>query len=193
MWNTVESLRNTSQLLSWCAFGFAVLAAASTLGRYFVDQRASELTTVLARPRNQKVTIGSCTAEVLVESPEAINTNFADSGGYCAFGRDGEAMLLMSAHEASAQQTGDNHVVWRGVFHLDAKDPSVGKALGFLGDAQFLQIGFLQLRRPAKVTGGTAVVILNGIVRIEFIVPPQLVDGEYVIIRDLTLLRKAIE
>lgn len=43
MWNSSEGLRALSQLLIWMAFSFAILAAAATLGRYFVDRRWNEL------------------------------------------------------------------------------------------------------------------------------------------------------
>jgi len=43
MWSSVESLRSLSNVLMWAAVIFAILAAVATGARYYVDRRASEL------------------------------------------------------------------------------------------------------------------------------------------------------
>ena len=49
MWNSIESLRSLSHSLMWGAVVFAILAAASTGVRYYVDRRASELSSLAQR------------------------------------------------------------------------------------------------------------------------------------------------
>jgi hypothetical protein len=43
VWGSISGLRTLSQVLTWTAFGLAVLAAAATVARYFVDRRGNEL------------------------------------------------------------------------------------------------------------------------------------------------------
>lgn len=48
MWANAEALRTLSQALTWAAFILAVLAAGATVGRYFVDRLANELSAAAA-------------------------------------------------------------------------------------------------------------------------------------------------
>ena len=49
MWNSIDNLKSASHALMWATAIFAILAASATGIRYYVDRRASELSSQVRR------------------------------------------------------------------------------------------------------------------------------------------------
>jgi hypothetical protein len=186
MWGDVESLRSLSAWFQGISIALVFVSGLLQIGRLVVDRREKVISAVLQaeklNPTRQPVRTGTCTVELVVESNDAVNTHYMDAGGYFAFGKGHTALMTLAATQSDAKQTGGGEVVWRGVLSLDATDASIGKPIQFLRDAEYGQIGFAVLAAGSKVKKGRAIVTLNSLVRIELSVPPQVMDGDRIMI-----------
>lgn len=136
-------------------------------------------------PSRQPVKTGSATVEVTVKSDAVVNSHFMDSGGYIVFGEDGVAFLAMTAGDCFGRQLGNGTVTYRGVFALDAAATVIGKPLTVLKDADVAQVGFKPLPEKSIVLGGRAICTFNSAVRVEFAIPPQTMDADFITIPDV--------
>jgi hypothetical protein len=182
----VESLRSLSWWLQAISIALVFVSGFLQVGRLAVDRREKQISAAMqaerANPVRQPIQTGTCTVEVVVESGEPTNTHFMDAGGYFAFGKGADALIVMAATQSDANQTGSGEVVWRGIFSLDATDSSIGKPVQFLREAEYGQIGFKMLAAGSKVKRGRAIVTLNSQVRIELSVPAQVMEADRIMI-----------
>lgn len=63
MWSSVESLRSFSNVLMWSAVIFAILVAVATGARYYVDRRASELSSNAQQEREASLKLQVAAAQ----------------------------------------------------------------------------------------------------------------------------------
>ena len=63
----------------------------------------------------------------------------------------------------------------------------------FLKDTDFLQIGFGQLPPNSQSTKGSVIITLNGVVRLEIVVPAQKMDNDRIFVRDLSEFKVSLQ
>jgi hypothetical protein len=136
-------------------------------------------------PFKQPIRTGTATVDVVVRSSDTLNNHFMDQGGYIAFGKGNDALLLMSSIDCFAKQTGNNQVLYRGIFNLDAADKSIGKPISYLTSADYAQIGFKPMPEKSEILRGTAICTFNSTVRIELVVPPQRIPKDFIKVPDV--------
>lgn len=79
-----------------------------------------EKRTVPVNVYKQLIRTVTATVEVIINSNEDVNSNFMDQGGYLAFAKGQDALLVVAATTCIGKQLGGNKVIYRGVFNLDA-------------------------------------------------------------------------
>lgn len=136
-------------------------------------------------PYEQPIRTATATVEVIIESNEQLATTYMDQGGYLAFGKGREALIAMAGTQCRAKQIGNGQIIYRGVFAMDATHPAAGKSLSFLREAEYVQISFRPMPRKSKVIGGKAICTFNSQERIEIEVPPQQMEDEKILVRNL--------
>ena len=136
-------------------------------------------------PLKKLIASASATVEISIESDKQINTHYADRGGYLAFAKGSDAILVCEADHSYARQTGKGEVIYRGVFHMPATDSAVGKPIKFLEDAEYLQISFLKIPKNSSVVSGKAIIVVNGSQRFEFPVPPQKMQEDLILVQGI--------
>jgi hypothetical protein len=189
LWRDVNALKSLSNWLQWLSIALVFVSGFFQVGKYVVDRREKALTAIAQaaqlNPHNKPIHTGTATVEITIASADQINTQYMDSGGYLAFGKGQEAMMLLAAGNCFARQNGKNEVLWKGVFTLDATDKSVGKAVNSLRVADYVQIGFRPMKQKSQVKGGTAIVTLNSAVRLVFPIPPQQMLGDNIMVQNI--------
>lgn len=156
------------------------LVLAGSIGTWYFGNRVEAVA-----PFRQAVRTVSSTVELVVESPEQINTNYMDRGGLLAFSCGTTPLLITAATESTARQLGGNRVLWRGVFQMDAGDGAVGQPVSRLREAEFVHIEFVNMAKDAHILEGRAIVTVNSAVRLEVPVPEQRAQDGRVVVRDL--------
>lgn len=136
-------------------------------------------------PYRAPIRSASSTVEVIIESDEPYDNFYMDRGGYLAFGKGAEPLLTTSDSQCSAKQLGGGRALFRGVFNMDATDRAIGRPVGDLRRAEFVQIEFLPMPKNAHVLEGRAVVTVNNTVRVEFTVPEQQVQDGKIVVRSI--------
>jgi len=136
-------------------------------------------------PYKQPIRTATVTIEVTIESNEPLDNNYMDRGGYVAFGKGHDALLVMAGTQCLAKQQGNGQVIYRGVFAMDAAYPASGKPLSFLRDSEFVQISFLPMPPKSKVLKGSAICIFNSQERLEIEIPSQQMVDEKIIVPNL--------
>lgn len=136
-------------------------------------------------PLRQAIKSATATVEVVIASAEAINSHFMDSGGYLAFAKGEDALMVVNSIDCFGLQQGGDRVLFRGVFTLDATSPIIGKGIGVLKISEYLQIGFKPMKPKQHVVSGRAVVTVNNAVRLEFDIQPQDMAADFVIVRNV--------
>ena len=136
-------------------------------------------------PYEQPIRTATATVQVTIESDEQVNTTYMGQGGYVAFGKGAEALIIMLDRQCRAKQNGKGQVIYRGVFSMDAAHPASGKPLSFLKEAEYVQIVFKPMPPKSKVVTGEAICILNSQERIEFKILPQQMPNDKIFVRDL--------
>ncbi len=197
MWNDIGSLRNFSGWLQWVSIALVFVSGFLQVGKYIVDRREKVLTGIeqaeLVNPNRQPINTGSATVELTIESEQQVNSHFMDRGGYLAFGRGTETMMVLRSLDCFGTQNGKGEVVWRAVLSLDASDVSIGKTIRSLSEAEFVQIGFTPLAANSRVKGGIAIVTLNSAVRLEIPIPSQRMDEDHIMVRELSPVRAKLQ
>lgn len=143
-------------------------------------------------PIKKPISTATTTVEVTVESDEQINTTYGDRGGYFVICKGDEALLVTSATQCRARQTGNGEVIYRGIFNMDATDSAVGREICFLRDAEYMQIEFFPIKEHYKIITGRAIFIVNNSVRYEFLIPGQITEDKKIYIRDIQEFKKML-
>lgn len=189
MWNDVALLRILGFWLQWLAIALVFLGGLVQIATFLVDRREKELsdrqTIEAAKPAAQLVGSGSAVIELLVNSGDPGSMHEAGSGAYVAFGKGSSSLMQFSSSESFAQQTGNNQVLWRASLSLDPTDSSVGRPLGSLRDADYVQLGFGLLKSGAQVASGKVIITINGVHRFSLPVGAQVVDQDRLFVREL--------
>jgi hypothetical protein len=138
----------------------------------------------------QMIRTASATVEVLVHSAEKVNTTFMDRGGFLAFGKGSDALLIVSATTSTARTVSEGTVAYRGVFDLDVTSDATKHPVSYLRMADYVQIGFKMIAEGSEVTGGRVIITINNAVRMEDVIPPQLMFKDVIKIPDVTKIFK---
>lgn len=149
----------------------------------------------LEDPLYKPIASATATVEVNIESSDQINIRLMErGGGYLAFCRETDALLVTSSKDSYARQTGNNVVIYSAVFQMPATNSAVGKPIEFLKDSDYLQIKFLELPNNSKVLEGRAVVVINGSMRFEFLIPPQKMQEDIIFVKGIKgFIEKQVE
>ena len=136
-------------------------------------------------PIKKPIASAISTVEVKIKSDDEISTHFMGSGGYLAFCRGSDAVLITSSKESNAQQTGNNEVIYSADFKMDATDSVVGKKIEFLQESDYIQINFSAIPNNSIILEGTAIIVINGSLRFEFSIQPQKMQEDKIFIRNI--------
>lgn len=157
--------------------------------REFPGEEISEaLERIIARlesedPLQQPIASASASVRVVISSEEDLDVHYMGRGGYVAFARGDETLLIAVANESYARQTVSGEVEYTGLFQMPATDSAVGKPISFLQEAEYLQISFRMIPPDSRVLNGEAIIVINGSQRFEFQIAPQTVQGEKLFVR----------
>ena len=113
-----------------------------------------------------------------------------DRGGYLAFVKGQNALLVVSSTSCFGRQIGNDRVLYRGVFELDTTSDATQKPVLFLKDAEFVQISFAPMPENMQVVDGKAIFTVNNTVRVELQIPNQKMSKNFIIVPDI---RKALQ
>ena len=160
-------------------FGTACVLLGS-IGTYYFGKQVESIA-----PYTQKIRTATATVEVTILSKEKVNTTYMGSGGYIAFGKNNQPLLIMSSTTCTAIQTGEGKVIYRTIFNMDAKDKAVGKPVYFIKDSDYIQIEFVPMPEKSKVLSGEAICTFNNNVRIEITILPQETKEKKIFVSDL--------
>lgn len=163
-----------------------------------ISKRKEEITDLTrksesANPYRQTIHTATVTVEVKVESSEEIGAHYMDRGGYFAFVKGSDALMVMRSTDSFAKQIGNGQVVYRGVFNLDATHNSIGKPINILKNTEYIQMGFAPMPKKMKVLGGKAICTINSNVRLEFDIPPQQMDDDFIANRKVAGVLSVLE
>lgn len=136
-------------------------------------------------PYEQPLRTAVATIEITIESNKPVDATYMDAGGYIAFGKESEELIVMAGSQCMAKQKGNSQVIYRGTFAMDATYPASGKPLSFLRRSEYAQISFIPMPAKSKVIGGKAICIFNSQERAEIEVPPQEMVDEKIFVRNL--------
>lgn len=197
MWNDIAQLRQLGLWLQWIAIALVFIGGILQVAKFAVDRREKALITLeqveRQKPKNQIVTSGSATIEVTTDSADTTNSHFMDSGGVLGFGKGSTALMAFHSIDSFGVQNGKNEVVWKAVLALDAGDPSIGKPVGILREADYIQVEFGPMPKDAKVKSGNAVITLNGNLRLVVDIPAQQLKAGHVLVPNLAAFKTALE
>ncbi len=157
----------------------AALVVLGTVGTYYFTAQKE-----MIAPFRQPIKTAEAEIEVAVTSPVQVNTEFLDKGAAVVFSKDNEPLLRMSANGSSARQTGENQVIFRATFSMTTSDSGAGTPLQALKAVDRIRLFFQKMPEESNVVGGKISCILNGEVRLEFVVPPQQTTDGLVLVRD---------
>ena len=142
--------------------------------------------TVPVNPYLQLIRVATATVEVTIQSAENISTQYMDQGGYLAFCKGQEALMVVTSTTCSAIQIGNNQIVYRGVFDLDVTSDVTTKQVKFLKESEYIQINFAPIAEDMNVIKGKAICTINNSVRVEFEIPVQKMIKKLILIRNIS-------
>ncbi|MDD2702732.1 MAG: hypothetical protein PHC33_01825 [Candidatus Omnitrophica bacterium] len=123
--------------------------------------------------------------EVAVQSSQEVAAHYKSEGGFLGFVKDCRFLLVTLDTQSYANQNGKGEVVYKGVFLIQPGFSAVGEPVEILREADMVRIMFRKIPENSRVTGGKASVSVNGNIRFEFEIPPQKMQGENIIIREI--------
>ena len=132
------------------------------------------------------IVVASATVEVKIMSDLDLNGTVANVKAYLAFVKGNKPLLITSSIGYTANQTGNDEVIYKAKLDMDAKDSAVGNPVSFLKDAEYIQIEFGRMPSDSHVLEGDAICIINNSVRLEFSIPPQKLVNNRIFIRNLS-------
>ncbi len=136
-------------------------------------------------PLKKPIAFATAEVEVKIKSDEQVNTRYMGRGGYLAFVKNRQIVLITSHDESTARQNGKGEVVYMGNFNIQTeRSINIGKPVETLQASDIIQIKFLKIPEGSEVVGGKATVIINGDMRFEFEISPQQMK-DVIIIRNI--------
>lgn len=134
-----------------------------------------------------KKPIASATAhvEVTIKSEEQVDTSYMSEGGYLAFVKNRQPLLLTSNTQSSARQTGKGEVVYKADLQMQDDFSDIGEPVEILQTCSLIQIMFRKIPENSDVVKGKASVVINGDMRFEFEILPQQMQNEKILIHDI--------
>lgn len=151
-----------------------------------LSSEIKDLKTEFVDPYSQPIQTANATVYIIFKSNEESNSYHRDEGGYLAFVKGNNDIILLSDQECHSSSITPEMVKYEGVFNLDANHACIGKKLGFLKEAEYLRIQFLPIDKDYEVIGGKVICIFNGNARIEFNIPKQLMQNKLIFVRNLS-------
>jgi cell division protein FtsB len=139
----------------------------------------------LKNPLKKLIASATSQVEVTVKSDEQVDTTYMDVGGYLAFVKDRQPLLITSNTQSHARQNGKGEVVYRGDFSIAPGQSVVGKPIETLQTSDLIQIRFEMIPPKSQVLRGKASVVINGDTRFEFEILPQQMANDKIIVRDV--------
>ena len=136
-------------------------------------------------PYAQPIHSGSAKVVVTIQTSENIDSHFMDRGAYVAFGKGGQAIMVMNSIDSFGKSNGNNTATYNANVMLDANDVSIGKIVKTLKETEFVQLSFSSFPAKSIVLGGSVICTINGIVRLEVKIPPQQMSKDFIIANDL--------
>ena len=134
-----------------------------------------------------KKPIASATAhvEVTIKSEEQVDTTYMNEGGYLAFVKNRQSLLLTSNTRSVARQNGKGEVVYKADFQIQDDYSAIGKPVEILKAFDLIQIMFNKIPEKSDVVKGKASVVINGDMRFEFEILPQKMQNEKILIHNV--------
>lgn len=136
-------------------------------------------------PYDQPMRTATATVEVTIESDEEVDSTCITVGGYIAFCKGEEVLIVMSGTSCRMQQKGNGQVFYSSICTMYADNLASGKPLSFLREAEYAQIAFAPMPPNSKIIMGKAVCVFNNQERIKIEIPPQQMENEKIFVRNL--------
>lgn len=182
MWNAMDQLRSLSGILQWSAIVLVFIGGFLQIGSLIVDRRVKTLEQAeqaeKLNPVAQVIRTATAIVELIQDTKDAANTHFMDSGAIIAFGKGTQALMVLRSLDSFANQNGRGEVIWRATLNLDLADPSVGRPIRSLRDAEYIQVSFGQLKEGAKIKLGNVTVTINSAVQLRAELSAQTVNQQ---------------
>ncbi len=140
----------------------------------------------LENPLKRLIASATSHVEVTIRSDEQVSTVYVAAGGYLAFVKDRQTLLVTADTQSKARQTGRGEVVYSGDFSIAPSPSIVGAPVEALQTSDLIQIAFRKIPANSQVLRGKASVVINGDTRFEFEIPPQQMQNDMILIRDMT-------
>lgn len=190
MWNDISELKSLSNWFQWISISLVFLSGFLQIGKYVVDRREKELSTIeqakVLNPTLKPIHSGTATIEVIIQSGDVVNGHFIDLGAAMAFVKGSELLMTMRSIDSFGKSNSNGQIKYRAVVNLDASDPSNGKPVNFLKEADRLELLIGPIKDNSKLVSGNVVITINSAVRLESPIPPQQINGKVIIVPDLT-------
>lgn len=132
-----------------------------------------------------RILTATASVQINISSEEQINTRYPVGGARLAFGKDKEALLLLSSGESRAKQTGEGEVSYSSTLHMEPMDRAFNQPMSLLEQAEYVQISFETILQDSQVVSGKVTCIFNNTVPVEITVPSQKMRGNLIMIYDL--------
>ncbi len=134
-------------------------------------------------PLKKPIAFAIAEVEVTIKSDEQVSTRYMGRGGYLAFVKNRQIVLLTSHDESTARQNGKGEVVYMGNFNIQTeRSINIGKPVETLKSSDVIQIRFWKIPEGSEVISGKATVIINGDMRFEFEISPQQMKDDKIFI-----------
>jgi len=130
--------------------------------------------------------------EIVIASNDTRKARYMDVGGYLAFYRGSQPLLVASGHESQCAPAGENEYRISSLFKMDLNDSAVGKPVNVLSQAEYIQLEFPKLSNAYKLIRGNAKCVINGEVRIDMSFPPQDAKDQKVYLRNIDGVRQQL-
>jgi hypothetical protein len=136
-------------------------------------------------PFKKPIASASASVEVTIRSEEQLDRTYMTEGGFLAFVKNRQILLLVTDTKSSARQNGKGEVVYKGHFQMQANQSAIGKPVEILRESDLLQIKFNKIPENSSVLRGNAAVVINGDLRLDFEILPQQMQEKNIILRDI--------
>jgi len=142
-----------------------------------INSNPSSLSNI-ADPYKELIKTATGMIIVYTQSDEDIETHNFVQGGLLAFVKGQQPLLTIYASDSYIHQTEHGTVEYKGNFGMDINDPITLHDVLFLKQAEYVQIQFAAMPKVSHITGGKAVVLINGTIPVEIPVFEQsITDG----------------
>ncbi|MFA7256130.1 MAG: hypothetical protein WC047_00960 [Kiritimatiellales bacterium] len=188
-----SNAKDKKALLSFCRFAAQVVAVALVM--YIANAVYWQHNIKRFMPASVDKPINTCdaTVKLIIESQDERNTHFMSKGGYLAFGKGNEAILVTAAPDSWGRPVASNEYQFRGLFKMDASSTAAGKPVNILRDAEYVQVKFLEAPNDFRLIRGEAVCVLNSDVRISMEFSEQKATDQKVYLRDMTTIKETLK